>query len=88
MPELPEVETVRRGLAPHMEGRVIRSVQLARADLRFPFPTNFETQLTGSKPVAARQVSSRRYSARRDRGALMVEPSRYERPISGDVRQY
>ncbi|MEC8246829.1 MAG: DNA-formamidopyrimidine glycosylase family protein, partial [Pseudomonadota bacterium] len=33
MPELPEVETVRRGLVAHMEGRVIRSVKLARADL-------------------------------------------------------
>ena len=49
MPELPEVETVRRGLAPHMEGRVIRSVKLARADLRFPFPADFEAQLTGAR---------------------------------------
>ena len=49
MPELPEVETVRRGLVTHMEGRVIRSVKLARADLRFPFPTDFETQLTGAR---------------------------------------
>jgi formamidopyrimidine-DNA glycosylase len=49
MPELPEVETVRRGLAPHMEGRIIRSVKLARADLRFPFPPDFEAQLTGAR---------------------------------------
>ena len=49
MPELPEVETVRRGLAPHMEGRVISSVKLARADLRFPFPPDFERQLTGAR---------------------------------------
>ena len=49
MPELPEVETVRRGLAPHMEGRVIRSVKLARADLRFPFPADFEARLTGAR---------------------------------------
>ena len=38
MPELPEVETVRRGLAPTMEGAVIRELELRRGDLRFPFP--------------------------------------------------
>ena len=41
MPELPEVETVRRGLAPAMEGRCIARLELRRADLRFPFPENF-----------------------------------------------
>ncbi|MBB4122129.1 bifunctional DNA-formamidopyrimidine glycosylase/DNA-(apurinic or apyrimidinic site) lyase [Martelella radicis] len=40
MPELPEVETVRRGLAPAMEGRRIEKLILNRADLRFPFPEN------------------------------------------------
>ncbi|AMM85320.1 bifunctional DNA-formamidopyrimidine glycosylase/DNA-(apurinic or apyrimidinic site) lyase [Martelella sp. AD-3] len=40
MPELPEVETVRRGLAPAMEGRRIEKLVLNRADLRFPFPEN------------------------------------------------
>ena len=49
MPELPEVETVRRGLAPHMEDRVIRKVTLTRPDLRFPFPANFEAALTGAR---------------------------------------
>jgi len=38
MPELPEVETVVRGLAPVMEGRVFEHVRLNRADIRFPFP--------------------------------------------------
>ncbi len=38
MPELPEVETVRRGLAPVLEGRRIDTVELRRPDLRFPFP--------------------------------------------------
>lgn len=47
MPELPEVETVRRGLAPVMEGAVIERVQLARHDLRFPFPDGFGQRLTG-----------------------------------------
>ncbi len=39
MPELPEVETVRRGLQPVMEGRRILSAATRRADLRFPFPS-------------------------------------------------
>lgn len=38
MPELPEVETVCRGLAPHLTGRRVESVQCHRADLRFPLP--------------------------------------------------
>jgi len=38
MPELPEVETVCRGLAPHLSGRRIESVECLRADLRFPLP--------------------------------------------------
>ncbi len=47
MPELPEVETVKRGLAPVMEGRVFTSVRLNRADIRFPFPENFIGRLEG-----------------------------------------
>jgi len=49
MPELPEVETVRRGLAPVMDGRVIERVELARADLRFPFPDGFAARLRGRR---------------------------------------
>ncbi|MGK6316090.1 bifunctional DNA-formamidopyrimidine glycosylase/DNA-(apurinic or apyrimidinic site) lyase [Neorhizobium sp. DT-125] len=41
MPELPEVETVRRGLAPAMEGAVVAKLELNRPDLRFPLPENF-----------------------------------------------
>lgn len=47
MPELPEVETVRRGLAPVMEGRVIELAENRRPDLRFPFPDRFAGRLTG-----------------------------------------
>ncbi|MEW5421547.1 bifunctional DNA-formamidopyrimidine glycosylase/DNA-(apurinic or apyrimidinic site) lyase [Amorphus sp. 3PC139-8] len=47
MPELPEVETVRRGIAPHLVGHVIRSVEQRRPDLRFPFPEGFVTRLSG-----------------------------------------
>lgn len=49
MPELPEVETVRRGLDPAMRGATIVSVEKRRPDLRFPFPADFETRLTGRR---------------------------------------
>ena len=47
MPELPEVETVRRGLERHLLGRTIERVELRRPDLRFPFPPGFERMLSG-----------------------------------------
>ena len=47
MPELPEVETVRRGLEPVMAGRRFLRVEQRRADLRFPFPARFAEQLEG-----------------------------------------
>lgn len=49
MPELPEVETVCRGLAPHLEGRRIFRVVQRRPDLRFPFPDNFPARLEGRR---------------------------------------
>ena len=51
MPELPEVETVRRGLQPVIEGARITSVETRRPDLRFPFPERFAEQLTGQRVV-------------------------------------
>jgi len=47
MPELPEVETVRQGLADVLEGRRLHRVQAMRPDLRFPLPENFEARLSG-----------------------------------------
>lgn len=47
MPELPEVETVRRGLQPVLEGSTIEKVEQRRADLRFPFPEGFVRRLEG-----------------------------------------
>ena len=47
MPELPEVETVRLGLIPAVEGHVLARVQARRADLRVPFPPRFAERLTG-----------------------------------------
>lgn len=49
MPELPEVETVRRGLQPVMEGARIVRVEARRPDLRFPLPENFTARLAGRK---------------------------------------
>src|SRR4051794_15890620 len=49
MPELPEVETVMRGLKRAMAGRRIARVDLRRADLRFPFPHNFAKRLEGRR---------------------------------------
>ncbi len=51
MPELPEVETVRRGLMPVMRGTRIDKVELRRADIRFPFPEAFAKRLTGRRIV-------------------------------------
>lgn len=50
MPELPEVETVRRGLEPAMTGKTITKVALHRAGLRVPFPDNL-AQILAGRPV-------------------------------------
>ncbi len=47
MPELPEVETVRRGLAPALVGHTFERVEQRRADLRFPLPQHFSQRLCG-----------------------------------------
>jgi formamidopyrimidine-DNA glycosylase len=52
MPELPEVETIRRGLQPVMEGARIVSVETRRPDLRFPFPPDFAGRLSGHRVIA------------------------------------
>lgn len=52
MPELPEVETVRRGLAPVLEGARIDAVRLNRADLRFPFPERLDERIRLSTIVS------------------------------------
>ena len=49
MPELPEVETVRRGLAPTMEGARLRRLELRRPDLRFPLPRDFAARVEGRR---------------------------------------
>ncbi|PSJ57900.1 bifunctional DNA-formamidopyrimidine glycosylase/DNA-(apurinic or apyrimidinic site) lyase [Pseudaminobacter soli (ex Li et al. 2025)] len=52
MPELPEVETVRRGLQPAMEGARIMRVETRRPDLRFPFPERFAERLEGRRIIS------------------------------------
>jgi formamidopyrimidine-DNA glycosylase len=55
MPELPEVETTRRGLAPHLEGRRIVGVTLRRPDLRWPIPREIEALLPSQTITAIRR---------------------------------
>ena len=55
MPELPEVETVKNGLAPVMEGAVINRVMLRRKSLRYPFPDQFAERLTGARILDVRR---------------------------------
>ncbi len=57
MPELPEVETVMRGLAPSMEGARFAYVSVNRPDLRWPFPDNMAGRLTGARVERLRRRS-------------------------------
>ncbi|MCC1480222.1 bifunctional DNA-formamidopyrimidine glycosylase/DNA-(apurinic or apyrimidinic site) lyase [Roseibaca sp. Y0-43] len=71
MPELPEVETVRRGLLPAMEGAVIERAELRRADLRWPFPPDMANRLTGARVLALRR-RSKYLLADLDRGETLI----------------
>ena len=57
MPELPEVETVRAGLIPAMEGQVIEKADIRRPGLRFPFPDRMAERLTGARVERLRRRS-------------------------------
>ncbi|MGJ8627103.1 MAG: bifunctional DNA-formamidopyrimidine glycosylase/DNA-(apurinic or apyrimidinic site) lyase [Sulfitobacter sp.] len=57
MPELPEVETVCRGLAPVMEGFMIETADVNRPDLRWPFPERMAERLNGQKVERLRRRS-------------------------------
>ena len=56
MPELPEVETVKRGLSPFLAGRKIVSVKKTRPDLRWPIPASLEHVLTGASDIKIRKT--------------------------------
>src|SRR5260370_15339523 len=55
MPELPEVETVRRGLEPVMLGARVDKLELRRMDIRFPLPPRLKSRLEGRRIVALRR---------------------------------
>lgn len=55
MPELPEVETTRRGLVPHVVGRRIRGVVVRNRNLRWPVPRDLPRRLTGEEVTAIRR---------------------------------
>ncbi|KIN62969.1 Formamidopyrimidine-DNA glycosylase [Sulfitobacter noctilucicola] len=57
MPELPEVETVMRGLAPAMQGAVIARADVNRPDLRWPFPPQMAQRLAGQQVLQLRRRS-------------------------------
>jgi formamidopyrimidine-DNA glycosylase len=71
MPELPEVETVRAGLAPVLEGARLSRVEARRPDLRFPFPPDFIQALTGAR-IETLQRRAKYLLARLDRGRTLV----------------
>ncbi len=71
MPELPEVETVRRGLAPHLVGARLSHVQQRRPDLRFPMPERFVERLTGAT-VLDLERRAKYLRARLDTGETLV----------------
>ncbi len=71
MPELPEVETVRRGLVPAMEGVRIARAELRRADLRWPFPPDMAARLTGARVLQLRR-RSKYLLADLDRGESLI----------------
>ncbi|MAS07080.1 MAG: DNA-formamidopyrimidine glycosylase [Ahrensia sp.] len=70
MPELPEVETVRRGLQPAMEGARIAGVETRRPDLRFPLPERMADALTGQR-IAALGRRAKYLLVELDNGAVL-----------------
>ena len=71
MPELPEVETVRRGLEPILVGNAFARVEQRRPDLRFPLPQRFGERLSGRK-VKALDRRAKYLLARLDGGEVLV----------------
>jgi formamidopyrimidine-DNA glycosylase len=71
MPELPEVETVRRGLEPVMTGQVIASADVRRPDLRWPLPPRMAERLTGARVLSLRR-RSKYILADLDRGETLL----------------
>jgi formamidopyrimidine-DNA glycosylase len=99
MPELPEVETVRRGLAPTLEGHRLVRVRQLRPDLRFPFPDGFVQRLTGAT-VTRLDRRAKYLVGRLDRDDVLVmhlgmtgrfeidghTPGEFDRAVTPDVK--
>jgi len=71
MPELPEVETVRRGLRPALEGATIERLELRRSGLRFPFSPRFAARLKGRR-IAALGRRAKYLLAELDNGTILL----------------
>ena len=71
MPELPEVETIRRGLEPVLTGRRILRAEVRRPDLRWPLPPDMADRLTGARVTALRR-RSKYLLADLDRGETLI----------------
>ena len=71
MPELPEVETVRLGLAPVLVGNRFTCIEQRRGDLRFPLPPHFAERLAGRK-IEALDRRAKYLLARLDDGEVLV----------------
>src|SRR5580700_6202293 len=71
MPELPEVETVRRGLEPVLAGARLARVEARRPDLRFPLPEGFVQRLTGAR-IESLGRRAKYILAPLDRGDVLV----------------
>ncbi|MCI4679435.1 bifunctional DNA-formamidopyrimidine glycosylase/DNA-(apurinic or apyrimidinic site) lyase [Rhodoblastus acidophilus] len=72
MPELPEVETVRRGLAPTLVGARISRVEMRRENLRIPFPQRFAERLQGRQITALQRRAKYLIAALDDNQALIA----------------
>ncbi|MGD9026352.1 MAG: DNA-formamidopyrimidine glycosylase family protein, partial [Methyloceanibacter sp.] len=71
MPELPEVETVRRGLEPVLVGNTFARVEQRRPDLRFPLPGQFAERLTG-RVIERLDRRAKYLLARLDDGQVLI----------------
>ena len=71
MPELPEVEVTRRGVAPHLEGRIVTGVTLRHSGLRWPFPADLERNLRG-RPILGTGRRGKYLLIRFEHGTLIV----------------
>ena len=80
MPELPEVETTRRGIEPHVLGQIVQGVVVRQAQLRWPVPENLEQKLKG-KPIQSLLRRGKYILFIVEGGALMVHLG-----MSGNLR--